>query len=136
MTLPAPTITAPVPAPLFDNSPLLQQALALQAQGDEQNAYRILVAAVTHERTNPAAWYRLGVALMGLKKWAASAACYRRANELYPGDCGTLTNLGWTLHKAGKHAEAARHLVAAIRVDETKPLIYQPRADVADDGQR
>ena len=31
MTLPAPTITAPVPAPLFDNSPLLQQALALQA---------------------------------------------------------------------------------------------------------
>lgn len=107
---------------------LLDQATALQAQGDEQNAYRVLVAAVSHEPTNPAAWYRLGQTLMGMSRWAAAAACFRRANALYPNDAATLTNLGWMLHKSGRHSEAADVLVSAIEAD---PSLALPNTNLA-----
>lgn len=129
--LPTPIIDGGLPSPAaFDESPFLKRALELQVQGNEQDAYRVLVAACANEPNNPAAWYRLGVSLMNARKWGASAACFRRAEFLYPGDAGQMTNLGWTLHKAGQSDEAALWLRRAIAKAPELPLAYTNLAQV------
>lgn len=103
-----PDVIAPAAAPAAAPDPggMLRRALDLRAAGDAQSAYRALVGLAAAEPDNAAAWYHLGQALHEAQKPLAAALAFRKSDQLRPGVCETMSNLGWSLRLAGDYEEA------------------------------
>ena len=102
--------------------PFLTAADQCVQANDAQTAYRNLVAACLADPASFDAWFKLGAALMTIKKFDVAAACFLRANAARPDDAYTLTNIGWNLHLSARTAEGLPYLHRAVEVNPTLPL--------------
>ncbi len=83
---------------------------------------------VVKDPTDPASWGALGDRYRAHRWYADAAQCYRRAEQLAPGQFVWPHRLGISLMDGGEYDEASRALARAIAVDETYALTHEARA--------
>ena len=99
---------------------------AEEAAGQHDGALRSYRAALALEPPNEASVLNnIGGVLSALGDLRASTAAYAEAVDADPGLTDGWYNLGNNLLAAGRHAEAARHLLTALRLAPSHPLAHR-----------
>jgi tetratricopeptide (TPR) repeat protein len=118
-----------------------RNALAAKAKGDTKNAVAELIQAVAEYPDFTAAHSELGLQYQILGNLEQSEEHSRLALKLKPDSYETLGNLGITLVRAKRFAEAETVLRDAIKINSSYPIVYfylgrsligQQKADAAE----
>ena len=99
-----------------DYERLLQQAADAKATGDATTCWNLLRACLALDPADFRPYWFMGLILHDGRKFAASAAAFRRALEVDRGQPSIWSNLGWNLHLTGRCDEALSCLDEAARL--------------------
>lgn len=91
---------------------------------DFQSARDYLLAAASADRTDPAVYYNLGLAQLGLGDLEGALHANAKAVELKPEFPEALTNLGICYLRMGRHGEAVLQFRRAIAADSSYVQAY------------
>jgi tetratricopeptide (TPR) repeat protein len=85
-----------------------QDGAELIAEGNAEEAVRVLSQLVQDQPRNEHAWYFLGAAHYELTRYEQALAAYVKALEVKPQFIGAMINAGHSLRMLGRHEQAIR----------------------------
>lgn len=96
----------------LDVTPLIRYAVALEEQGQLDEAVSVYEQVLEDNPAAALAWTNLGNVEAARSRLAEAEAAYRRALEVEPNNVDTLNNLAWLLLENGSDLDKARELAA------------------------
>lgn len=98
--------------------PYLYLGAAYLAVGEDEQAIDTFKRAIELEGTSGKAWEGLGLAYSHLLAYEPAIKALEKADNLAPGECLTLTGLGYALMQSGRLGEAQVHYEEAVNWDK------------------
>jgi tetratricopeptide (TPR) repeat protein len=85
-----------------------QEGAELIAEGNSEEAIRVLSALIQHQAANAYAYFFLGAAYYELHRYEQALAAYVKALAISPGYVGAMVGAGHCLRMLGRHEQAIR----------------------------